>query len=132
MRISKVFIILLGLACLIGQTTFAKEVPAGEEPAEQTEHTTEPYENDPEMDCTKNIRYSVGQKKLLDQLYHRIYIDYINLIEAYTYAGALTQEQKDLRYKMVKNYINVFYQRNYRWCSEHEPDEWEEEWYNND
>ncbi|WP_409300757.1 DUF2680 domain-containing protein [Peribacillus sp. SCS-155] len=88
--------------------------------------------SDPEMNCTKPIKFTTAQYKRLDYIYYRIYRDYIDLIETYAWAGALTQDQKLLRYKMLNNYITVFHQRKYRWCSEHEPDEWEEEWYNSD
>lgn len=87
---------------------------------------------DSEMDCTKDIPYTLAQKQRLDQIYHRIYMDYIALIETYAWAGALTQEQKQIRYKMLKNYVLTFPKRNYKWCSEYEEDEWEEEWYNSD
>lgn len=87
---------------------------------------------DSDLDCTKNIRYTVAQKKRLDQIYHRIYMDYIDLIETYAWAGAMTQDQKQIRYKMLRNYILTFQKRNYKWCSEYEEDEWEEEWFNSD
>ncbi|MFF2450052.1 DUF2680 domain-containing protein [Neobacillus sp. NPDC058068] len=87
---------------------------------------------DSDLDCTKNIRYTVAQKKRLDQIYHRIYMDYIDLIETYAWAGAMTQDQKLIRYKMLRNYILTFAKRNYKWCSEYEEDEWEEEWFNSD
>ncbi|UQD52255.1 DUF2680 domain-containing protein [Bacillus methanolicus] len=87
---------------------------------------------DPEMNCTKKVKLSSAQLKQLDQIYYRIYSDYVDLIEFYSQSGALTQNQMKLRYKMLNNYIKTFYKRNYRWCSEHESDEWEEEWYNSD
>ncbi|MFJ5713021.1 DUF2680 domain-containing protein [Neobacillus sp. NPDC093127] len=87
---------------------------------------------DSDLDCTKNIRYTVAQKKRLDQIYHRIYMDYIDLIETYAWGGAMTQDQKLIRYKMLRNYILTFQKRNYKWCSEYEEDEWEEEWFNSD
>lgn len=89
-------------------------------------------ENDPEMNCTKNIKLTSTQMKRLESIYNRIYKDYADLIEAYAGSGALTESQKVLRYKMLNNYIKTFYKRGYKWCSEHEPDEWEEEWYNSD
>ncbi|MED4205247.1 DUF2680 domain-containing protein [Neobacillus mesonae] len=85
-----------------------------------------------DLDCTHDIRYTEAQKKRLDAIYHRIYMDYLELIETYAYAGALTQEQKLVRMAMLKNYILTFQKRNYKWCSEWEEDEWEEEWYNSD
>ncbi len=94
---------------------------------------TNPVNDDwDEMDCTKNIKYKLATKKRLDQIYHRIYMDYLSLIETYAWSGALTTAQKEVRKKMLRNYILTFQRRNYQWCSEHEPDEWEEEWYNND
>lgn len=87
---------------------------------------------DPEMDCTKKMNYTWEQRKQLEQVYKRIYKDYGNLIDIYSQAGALTPSQTKIRHIMLNNYIKTFYQRNYRWCSEHEADEWEEEWYNND
>ncbi|WP_458415106.1 DUF2680 domain-containing protein [Schinkia sp. CFF1] len=90
------------------------------------------YIQDSEMDCTKNIKLTRAQMRRLDQIYHRIYRDYVDLIETYAWAGALTTEQKITRYKMLRNYIETFKKRKYQWCSEHEADEWEEEWYNND
>ncbi|NRD79213.1 DUF2680 domain-containing protein [Bacillus sp. BRMEA1] len=87
---------------------------------------------DSDLVCTKDIRFTLAQKKRLDQIYHQIYMDYIDLIETYAWAGALTQDQKLIRYKMLKNYILTFQKRNYKWCSEYEEDEWEEEWFNND
>lgn len=89
-------------------------------------------ENDPEMNCTKNTKLTSAQMKRLDSIYNRIYKDYADLIEAYSSSGALAENQKILRYKMLNNYIKTFYKRGYKWCSEHESDEWEEEWYNND
>ena len=89
-------------------------------------------ENDPEMNCTKNITLTPVQMKRLDAIYTRIYKDYEDLIEAYASSGALTEDQKRLRYTMLSNYIKTFYKRGYTWCSEHESDEWEEEWFNND
>lgn len=89
-------------------------------------------ENDPEMNCTRNAKLTSAQMKRLDAIYNRIYKDYADLIEAYAGSGALTQSQKILRYNMLNNYIKTFYKRGYKWCSEHESDEWEEEWYNND
>ncbi|GHH96708.1 DUF2680 domain-containing protein [Neobacillus kokaensis] len=85
-----------------------------------------------DLDCTHDIHYTEAQKKRLDAIYHRIYMDYLELIETYAYAGALTQEQKIVRMAMLKNYILTFQKRNYKWCSEWEEDEWEEEWYNSD
>jgi hypothetical protein len=87
---------------------------------------------DSDLDCTKDIPFTLAQKKRLDQIYHQIYMDYIDLIETYAWAGALTQDQKIIRYKMLRNYIHTFQKRNYKWCSEHEEDEWEEEWFNID
>jgi hypothetical protein len=87
---------------------------------------------DSDLTCTKDIPFTPAQKKRLDQIYQRIYMDYVSLIETYAWSGALTQDQKILRYKMLKNYILTFQKRNYKWCSEHEEDEWEEEWYNSD
>ncbi|MCQ6282111.1 DUF2680 domain-containing protein [Bacillus sp. EB600] len=87
---------------------------------------------DPEMNCTKNIKYNWAQRKQLEQVYKRIYRDYSDLIKVYSQAGALPPEQTKIRHIMLNNYIKTFYKRNYRWCSEHESDEWEEEWYNND
>ena len=87
---------------------------------------------DPEMNCTKNIILTVEQQKQLDQIYNRILQDYSDLIQVYSQVGALTPAQAKLRHVMLNNYIKTFYNRNYRWCSEHESDEWEEEWYNND
>ena len=72
------------------------------------------------------------QRKQLEQIYKRIISDYSDLIKVYSQAGALTPEQAKIRHIMLNNYIKTFYKRNYRWCSEHESDEWEEEWYNND
>lgn len=89
-------------------------------------------ENDPEMNCTRTIKLTPAQKKRLDTIYNRIYKDYVDLIEVYAWSGALSQDQKKLRYVMLTNYIKTFYKRGYKWCSEHETDEWEEEWYNND
>ena len=87
---------------------------------------------DSEMNCTKNISLTVEQQKQLDQIYGRILKDYSDLIHVYSQVGALTPSQAKLRHVMLNNYIKTFYNRNYRWCSEHESDEWEEEWYNND
>ncbi|WP_028390379.1 hypothetical protein [Bacillus cihuensis] len=87
---------------------------------------------DPEMNCTRNTNLTAAQKKQLDTIYNRIYKDYIDLIEVYAWSGALTEDQKKLRYRMLNNYIKTFYKRDYKWCSEHESDEWEEEWYDND
>ncbi|CRK81073.1 hypothetical protein [Neobacillus massiliamazoniensis] len=87
---------------------------------------------DSDLTCTKDIHFTPAQKRRLDQIYHRIYKDYVSLIETYAWSGALTPEQELLRYKMLKNYILTFKKRNYRWCSEYEEDEWEEEWFNND
>ena len=87
---------------------------------------------DPEMNCTKNIILTVEQQKQLDQIYNRILQDYSDLIQVYSQVGALTPAQAKLRHVMLNNYIKTFYNRNYRWCSEHESDEWEEEWYSND
>lgn len=89
-------------------------------------------ENDPEMNCTKKVKLTPTQRELLDSIYNRIYVDYVALIEAYAGSGALTENQQILRYNMLNNYIKTFYKRGYTWCSEHESDEWEEEWYNND
>ena len=72
------------------------------------------------------------QQNQLEQIYLGIYKDYSDLIQVYSQAGALTPNQTKIRYIMLNNYIKTFYKRNYRWCSEHESDEWEEEWYNND
>lgn len=87
---------------------------------------------DSDLNCTKEIQFTPSQKRRLDLIYHRIYMDYVSLIETYAWSGGLTQEQKLLRYKMLRNYILTFQKRNYRWCSEYEEDEWEEEWFNND
>lgn len=91
-----------------------------------------PEELEDDLDCTKDMKYTEAQKKHLDEIYHRIYMDYLELIETYTAAGALTEDQKLVRYSMLKNYILTFAKRNYKWCSEWEEDEWEEEWYNID
>jgi len=85
-----------------------------------------------EMDCTKAMDYSEAVKNQFDDIYHQIYMNYVKLIELYYWQGALTQQQRDTRYQMLKNYIQTFAKRNYQWCSEHESDEWEEEWYNID
>lgn len=87
---------------------------------------------DPEMDCTKKVKLTWAQRKQLDQIYQRIYRDYSDLIKTYDQAGVLTPYQTKVRFNMLNNYIKTFYQRNYQWCSEHEADEWEEEWYNSD
>jgi hypothetical protein len=102
--------------------------------AKGTEKVTYPKKElyDPEMNCTKNIKYTWAQRKQLEQVYKRIYRDYSDLIQVYSRAGALPPDQTRIRHLMLNNYIKTFYQRNYRWCSEHEADEWEEEWYNND
>lgn len=102
--------------------------------AKEVDHIkqTEKELYDPEMNCTKKVKLTSAQLKQLDQIYYRIYSDYVDLIEFYSQSGALTQNQMKLRYKMLNNYIKTFYKRNYRWCSEHESDEWEEEWYNSD
>lgn len=89
-------------------------------------------EDDPEMNCTKSINLTPSQKKRLDSIYNRIYKDYADLIEVYAQAGALPENQIIVRYTMLNNYIKTFYKRGYKWCSEHETDEWEEEWYNSD
>lgn len=89
-------------------------------------------EKDPEMNCTKRVKLTPTQMKKLDSIYNHIYKDYADLIEAYAKSGALTENQQILRYTMLNNYIKTFYKRGYTWCSEHETDEWEEEWYNND
>lgn len=88
--------------------------------------------NDPEMDCTQKVKLTLEQQNQLEQIYLRIYKDYSDLIHVYSQAGALTPYQTKIRYIMLNNYIKTFYKRNYRWCSEHESDEWEEEWYNSD
>ncbi|PWA09043.1 DUF2680 domain-containing protein [Pueribacillus theae] len=85
-----------------------------------------------EMDCTKEMDFSPETKKKLDEIYQRIYMGYVDLIELYYWKGALTEHQKNTRNDMLKNYILTFGKENYRWCSEHENDEWEEEWYNSD
>lgn len=103
--------------------------------AEEVSHAkkqSQTVENDPEMNCTRNIKPTSAQMKRLDSIYNRIYKDYVDLIEAYAGSGALSENQKILRYNMLSNYIKTFYKRGYKWCSEHESDEWEEEWYNND
>ncbi|MHC0037671.1 DUF2680 domain-containing protein [Pseudoneobacillus sp. C159] len=101
----------------------AKEVEA---------ESTDKELNDPEMDCTKKMNLTLEQQKQLEQIYLRIFKDYSDLIHVYSQAGALTPWQTKIRHIMLNNYIKTFYKRNYRWCSEHESDEWEEEWYNND
>ncbi len=88
--------------------------------------------NDPEMDCTKKVKLTWAQRKQLEQIYRRIFNDYSDLISVYSKAGALTPYQTKIRHIYLNNYIKTFYKRGYRWCSEHESDEWEEEWYNND
>ena len=88
--------------------------------------------NDPEMDCTKKVKLTWTQRKQLEQIYRRIYNDYSDLIYVYSQVGALTPYQTKIRHIYLNNYIKTFYKRGYRWCSEHESDEWEEEWYNND
>lgn len=95
-------------------------------------NTTNKELSDPEMDCTKKVKLTLQQQKQLDQIYLRIRKDYSDLIQAYSQAGALTPYQTKIRHIMLHNYIKTFYLRNYRWCSEHESDEWEEEWYNSD
>lgn len=85
-----------------------------------------------EMDCTKKVPFSPEVKQRLDAVIHKIHMDYIELIETYYWAGALTEQQKNTRLIMLKNYVETFKKRNYRWCSEHEVDEWEEEWFNSD
>lgn len=85
-----------------------------------------------EMDCTKSVPFSPEVKQRLDAVIHKIHMDYIELIETYYWAGALTEQQKNTRLMMVRNYVETFKKRNYRWCSEHEVDEWEEEWFNSD
>ncbi|MBU8919486.1 DUF2680 domain-containing protein [Bacillus sp. FJAT-29953] len=106
--------------------------PVNKQPKEDTDDPENENEMDNDLDCTKDIRFTEAQKKRLDQIYHQIYMDYISLIETYAWAGALTQDQKTIRYNMLKNYILTFQKRNYKWCSEYEEDEWEEEWYNSD
>lgn len=88
--------------------------------------------HDPEMDCTKKVKLTYKQRKQLEYIYSLIYHDYSDLIKAYSAAGTLTPYQTKVRFNMLNNYIKTFYQRNYQWCSEHEADEWEEEWYNSD
>lgn len=102
--------------------------------AKDTEKVNQPEKElyDPEMNCTKKVKYTWAQRKQLEHIYKRIYNDYSDLIKAYSGAGALTPEQTKIRYVMLHNYIKTFFIRNYSWCSEHEADEWEEEWYNND
>jgi hypothetical protein len=85
-----------------------------------------------EQDCTRKVNFSTATKQRLDSIYQRIYMDYVDLIETYAWSGALSQAQKTTRLNMLKHYIETFHKRNYQWCSEHERDEWEEEWYNND
>lgn len=87
---------------------------------------------DPEMNCTNQIKYTWAQRKQLAQIYKRIYLDYRDLINTYSQAGALSPYQTKLRHVMLNHYMKTFYKRNYTWCSEHESDEWEEEWYSND
>jgi len=87
---------------------------------------------DPEMNCTGSKKLTWTERKRLDQIYKRIYNDYSDLIYTYSKAGVLTPYQTKIRYVFLNNYIKTFYKRNYQWCSEHEDDEWEEEWYNND
>ncbi|PLT33365.1 DUF2680 domain-containing protein [Bacillus sp. V5-8f] len=120
----RICILLLCSLLLFTNVCTAQEIETNREPADGL--------NDPEMNCTKNIKFTSAQLKRLDYIYYRIYKDYIDLIETYAWAGALSQDQKQLRYKMLSNYIDTFHARKYRWCSEHEPDEWEEEWYNSD
>jgi hypothetical protein len=88
---------------------------------------TQQINYDPEMDYTKNVWLSTYQKKPIKKYLLNIYRDYSLLIEAYAWAGALTPEQRKTRYKMLYNYYQTFTRKNYQWCSEHEPDEWEEE-----
>lgn len=95
-------------------------------------YQAEGRDDDGEMDCTARVKMSWATKKRLDQIYHEIYMDYYSLIETYSWAGALTRSQKETRLRMLKHYINRIKRANYQWCSEHEPDEWEEEWYNAD
>ena len=123
--IKKFVVILLCFSCCL---TYA--IPTLAETDHDTEQKPETLEDD--LNCTKDIKYTEEQKKRLDQIYHRIYKDYHDLIETYAWAGALTDEQKDVRHSMLKNYILTFAKRNYKWCSEWEEDEWEEEWYNID
>ena len=96
------------------------------------ESELEPESLEDDLNCTKDMQYTEAQKKRLDQIYHRIYTDYQDLIETYAWAGALTEEQKLVRHSMLKNYILTFAKRNYKWCSEWAEDEWEEEWFNID
>lgn len=115
------------LICFFFFPTFVTHAE-GTHPSKQTEK--EMY--DPEMNCTKKVKFTRAQLKQLDQIYFRISKDYSDLIEVYSQSGALRKDQVKLRHIMLNNYIKTFYKRNYRWCSEHESDEWEEEWYNND
>lgn len=100
--------------------------------AEGVERLFQEREDGNEQDCSKMTNLPEKTKKKLREIYWRIYQDYANMIDTYYKAGAFTWKQRDTRLKMLKNYIQTFYRRNYRWCSEHEPDEWEEEWYNID
>ncbi len=103
----------------------AKEVNHAKQPAAKQAY-------DPEMDCTRQMKLDSFQRKQLDVIYQRIYHDYSDLIKVYSSAGALTPYQTKVRFNMLNNYIITFYKRDYRWCSEHEADEWEEEWFNSD
>lgn len=106
------------------------EIAYGKEEGETIKITAK--EDDKERDCSRKMNLPPNTQKRLRGIYWRIYKDYADMIETYTKAGALTWKQRETRLKMLKNYIDTFYRRNYRWCSEHEPDEWEEEWYNID
>jgi hypothetical protein len=123
---AKVFVISCILFCSFVFTSAATQAKGA---------VNKPTENemyDPEMNCTKKVKLTPEQQKKLDQIYNKIHHDYSDLIKVYSEAGGLTPPQEKLRHVMLNNYVKTFYKRNYRWCSEHESDEWEEEWYNND
>lgn len=120
-------LILCALICSLG---FSTNITQAKNPGREA--ATEKQLYDPEMNCTSRVNYTEAQQKQLEQIYKRIYRDYSDLIDVYSKWGALSPYQTKLRHLMLNNYINTFYKRNYRWCSEHESDEWEEEWYNHD
>lgn len=136
-----VFLISCLTSELSGFAETAKDAKAVNDSSMQTENQAKgkkskappiPEELEDDLNCTKDMKYTEAQKKKLDEIYHKIYMDYLELIETYTAAGALTEDQKLVRYSMLKNYILTFAKRNYKWCSEWEEDEWEEEWFNID